>query len=214
MILREKILLGLCGVAALGAGAYYVPSLLEADAKAASERKAADYKALFEGVQNSLKRGELTDREERILNTAASRWSSSPLRANPLPPPPVIIVPENSGIKDGEKVLVLIPVPQYIGYIKIGNHEVAIIDGVDYRAGDLLQGGAFKLIQILPDRIKVIRRGAASPIDVFLGKPDTSDEPEPETPEDFFSTPIDTSVTPEVPNLVPNINNNSPTNEN
>lgn len=212
MILREKILLGLCGVAALGAGAYYVPSLLEADAKAASERKATDYKALFEGVQNSLKRGELTNREERILNTAASRWSSSPLRTSPLPPP--IEEDEKPDESKGDEVVILIPVPQYIGYIKIGNHEVAIIDGVDYRAGDFLVEGEFKLVQILPDRIKVIRRGTASPIDVFLGKPNTSDGPEPETPEDFFSTPIDTSVTPEVPDLVPNTNNNSPTNEN
>ena len=106
MILREKILLTLCGVAAIGAGAYYVPSLLEADAKA-SERKKTDYSSLFESVQNSLKRGELTNREERILNTAASRWSSSPLRTNPLPPPRKEDEKEDE-IEGGEVVILIL----------------------------------------------------------------------------------------------------------
>lgn len=212
MILREKILLGLCGVTALGAGIYYVPDLLESDVKPVS-KAATDYTSLFDSVQTSLRRGELTNREERILNTAASQWTSSPIRVLPLPPPPEKPVEEDTSTDEPK---IQIPFPQYIGYIRIGTHEVAIIDGVDYRAGDLIQGGEFKLFQILPDRIKVIRRGTASAVDVFLEKPKTNEDLEFEatSPKDFSPVSSDTSTTPEVPGFIPNLNNNSPSNEN
>lgn len=165
MILREKILLGLCAAAAIGAGVSYAPALLNPKI-AGADRKPTDFGALVTEVQASLDEGKLTDREELVLTAAATQWLGNPLRERPL----IITEPEEEP-KEVESPVYVAPLPKYTGFIKIGTKVIAIIDGLDYRPGDIIQGGEFKLFQIYPDSIKVIRRGALDAVDVLLEKP-------------------------------------------
>ena len=161
MTLREKIILGLAATAVMCAALYYASGL--SSPTAASPKLArTDFSALITSVQASVAQGELTEREEHVLVGATSQWLRSPLREQPLVMPD--IEPEES--LPGPSAL-----PQYVGYIDIGSQPIAIIDGYDYRAGEAIQGGEFKLSRIYSDHIELLRRGATDPVEVPLEKP-------------------------------------------
>ena len=153
MTLREKVILSLAATAAIGAGLFYASALFS-PAAASPALVRTDYSALIATVQVSLKQGELTDREERVLAAATTPWLRNPLRARPL-------VTQNSESS---------PLPKYIGFINTGSQPIAIIDGLDYRPGEAILGGEFQLFQIYPDHIELLRSGATDPVDVSLEK--------------------------------------------
>ncbi len=164
MILREKILLGLVGVAAVGAGVVYAPALFNPSVEA-STRASIDFPTLISKVQLSLKEGESTDREKQILAAVSTKWLSNPLRSRPL------VIEEQPEPVDAPPAEYLTPLPEYIGFLNIGEHVIAIINGQDYRPGETIEGGEFQLMKILPDHIKLLRRGASDPVNVPLEKP-------------------------------------------
>jgi hypothetical protein len=160
MTLREKVILGLVATAAIGGGLYYASPLSSPTASSAALVR-TDFSALIARVQVSLNQGELTDREERVLAAATTKWLRNPLRERPL----LTQKSESPSLPQ-----YIAPLPQYVGYIKIGPQPIAIIDGHDYRTGEAIQGGEFQLSQIYPDHIELLRRGATDPVDVPLEK--------------------------------------------
>ncbi len=169
MILREKILLGLVGVTAVGAAIVYLPALLGSP-EAKTKRVPVDFPALVNKVQLNLKKGEPTSREKRVLGAATTGWLRNPLRQGPL----VVDVPVTPLAPPPEYVA---PLPEYIGYLNIGTQVIAIIDGQDYRLGETLKGGEFRLSKIYPHRIELLRRGATDPVNVLLQKPHVTGKP-------------------------------------
>jgi hypothetical protein len=156
MTFREKSILGLTATAAIGAGLYFAFGL--GSPAASPERVRPDFSALIATVQASIRQGELTDREERVLAAATTQWLRNPLRERPL-------LKQDSASS---------PLPKYIGFVDVGSQPIAIIDGRDYRAGEAIQGGEFQLSQIHPDHIELLRRGATDPVDVPLEKAKTA----------------------------------------
>jgi len=43
--------------------------------------------------------------------------------------------------------------PRYSGYVELGSGRLAIVDGFEYQAGDTLEGGGYKVISIVPERV-------------------------------------------------------------
>jgi len=157
MTLREKVILGFAATAAIGAGLYYA-SASSSPTVASAESVRTDFSALIAKVQVSLKQGELTNREEDVLAAATTQWLRNPLRSRPL-------------LTQNRESSLATPLPKYIGFINTGSEPIAIIDGYDYRPGEAIQGGEFKLAQIYPGYIELLRRGATDPVDVPLEKP-------------------------------------------
>ncbi|BCX46858.1 hypothetical protein HAHE_07660 [Haloferula helveola] len=153
MTSREKVLLGIVAVAAIGAGVYFVSGAASPVADSPPPAR-PDLTALIASVQVNLKKGQLTDREERILAAAATPWARNPLRDRPL--------------AARKREVESTQLPQYTGFINIGSQPIAIIDGRDYRAGEMIEGGEFQLSEIHSDHVKLIRRGATDPVDVPL----------------------------------------------
>ena len=149
-------MLGLVGVAALGAGLNYAFESFASPDKTA-KRVRADYSNLMTTVQVNLQKGELTGREVRVLETATAEWIRNPLREELLTPKISTPKPQS-------------PLPNYIGYINTGSKVIAIIDGNDYRPGEPLLGGEFQLLNIYPDHIELLRQGSADPVKVPLEK--------------------------------------------
>lgn len=156
MTSREKVLLSLCATAAVGAGIYYATGLLNSS-KEAVEVKAKDYTPLITLVQVDLKKGELTNREKNVVTAATNRWLRNPLRSQPL-------VVEKQITETRQ-------LPKYTGFIDIGDRPIAIIDGTDYRVGETLQGGEFKLTSITPGHVELLLNGAKESITIPLEKP-------------------------------------------
>ena len=170
MILREKILLGLVGVAAIGAGIMYVPALINPPA-AKSKREPVDFPTLRTKVQLNLKEGESTDREERVLAAATTKWLRNPLGERPLTIDPTV-EPTTAPPK------YVIPLPKYVGFLSSGNKLIAIIDGHNYSIGDAIEGGEFTLSQIHAEYVQLLRRGANDPVNVPLEKPQSAELPQ------------------------------------
>ena len=131
MTTREKVLLSLCGVAAIGGGIYLTASLNSRAKKDVPAAGPKDYTGLITKVQVGIKTGQLTARENGVLQAASTPWLRNPLRSTPL-----------EAIKPEEESKVVLP--KYVGYINIADRPIAIIEGVDYRVGDILDGGIFK----------------------------------------------------------------------
>lgn len=152
MTFREKVLLSLSATAAIGGGLYYGFGALNPSDSAPQVNK-KDFTALITQVRVNLDQGKLTNREKRVLAAATTRWLNNPLRERPL----------LTRIKEDEP-----PLPTYTGFIEIGSRPIAIIDGRDYRAGEAIKGGEFKLSEVFADHVEILRHGATETIKVPL----------------------------------------------
>ena len=43
--------------------------------------------------------------------------------------------------------------PRYTGYVELGSGRLAVVDGIEYQAGDTLEGGGYKVAAIQPDKL-------------------------------------------------------------
>ena len=56
----------------------------------------------------------------------------------------------------------------YSGYIKVGNKDLAIINGVEYAAGDPLEIGGYVLKKIYPGKVLIVNEKSGAKFDVPL----------------------------------------------
>lgn len=162
MILREKILLGVVGVAATAAAIYHLSTTLGSEDELAP-RKVIDYASLTGKVQASLSEGKFTWIEESISKAV---WTE--LERDPLKPKPLVIdrkSDDGNQSAEGED-----PLPKYLGFIEVGTTTIAIIDGEDYRPKEMLEGDEYFLAGIWPDHVMLIRQGSVDPIKIPIEK--------------------------------------------
>jgi hypothetical protein len=164
MTRREQVILGLTATAALGAGGYLAIKKLSPPASGPPTIP-IDFNTLITSVQVKLKQGELTEREERILVAATTPWLRDPLR-------------ERQVETRAPTEAITINLPRYIGYLNVGSKAIAIIDGDDYRVGEMIEGGLFQLTRIDPEHIELTRPGDTDPIKVPLEQVQTTESPE------------------------------------
>lgn len=139
MTLRERILVGLAAAAALGAVIYLA---LPAPQSAVGEEGSA-MDGMLDVMNMELHELDFTEREERILTLM-----NEPLDASVLRRPP------ERRQEGGESEVVL---PRYTGYARIGERELGIVDGREYREGETLRGRSLRVISL--DMEKVILAG-------------------------------------------------------
>lgn len=161
MTSREKILLSFCAAAAIGGGAYYTYS---SSNKALAEKKTGvapsqDFTGLITKIQVDLQAGELTRNEKDILAAAATQSFRNPLRSAPL-----VVQIQNETDPESRNL------PKYIGYINIGDRPIAIIEGEDYRVGEIIKGDEFKLTSISPKYVELLLNGSNETIKIPLEK--------------------------------------------
>ncbi|MGC6459141.1 MAG: hypothetical protein ACON4R_12345 [Akkermansiaceae bacterium] len=153
MTSREKILLGLCAVGAVGVALFYGIDILEV--KRQSSIKPKDYSSVITQAQLSLKTGQLTAYEQATLKAAGANWPR-----NPMGQKVVKVEVKNDRIK----------CPPYTGFVQVGEVRSAIIGGDDYRVGQIIKGGEFRLITISPSSIEVLLNGANETLEVPIEK--------------------------------------------
>ncbi|MGC6425367.1 MAG: hypothetical protein ACON5H_00030 [Akkermansiaceae bacterium] len=153
MTSREKLLLGLCAVGAVGAALFYGVGILKMERQSSIKQK--DYSSLITQAQLGLKTGQLTAYEQATLKAASSNWPR-----NPMGQKVVKVEVEDDGIK----------CPPYTGFLQVGEVTSAIIGGNDYRVGQIIKGGEFRLIAISPDSIEILLNGANETLQVPIEK--------------------------------------------
>lgn len=105
----------------------------------------AQLDAFVSRMNQDVKEGELSISDHYILRRESKKWHDIFHRTEPKPP------------EVAQNVVIL---PEYSGYLKIGERYFAVIGGDEYEAGDFLQNGLFEIVEISP--VNVVLESAES----------------------------------------------------
>lgn len=134
---RERILLGgMAAAVVVAAVIMFWPAGNQPSPEMTPARLAESQKAAEAQVQ-ALEKIKLQDREIHTIKNAQLPWPGSPFAPKP---------PEPESQVDRTKF-------QYTGYIKLGERNLAVINGREYQVGESLDTGGFELVEITAEAV-------------------------------------------------------------
>ncbi len=141
MTKRERNLLILMAVAVLAAGIFVLVDRFPAFNGSSVSGPAVsleDVNKLVDDIEKSRKESAPDEVESLIVSAAARPWKADGFYEGSL----------QFGPKAREK-----GIPSYTGYIELGSEKLAILNGIEYMAGDLIEGGRYRVVDIEPDHV-------------------------------------------------------------
>lgn len=120
---RERIMLGGMGAAILAAAVYLLWPSSTPPSPEMTPQKLADSKKAAESQLQALERIQLSPREIHTVTSAQEPWPRDPLAPKP---------PEPEAQVDRDKF-------HYTGFVKVGDHSLAVINGREYQVGEQLE---------------------------------------------------------------------------
>jgi hypothetical protein len=146
MTQREKIIVGIM-VLTVGYGAI---ELLLPRAKTGTAAPAAQssesLNAFITKVADASK-GASAESSALIIQKAEAGWKQDPFLVIRKPPPPPVDAPSP---KETARAITNLA---YSGFLEIGPKRLAIINGMEYEAGDRVNPGGFSIKTILPSKV-------------------------------------------------------------
>ena len=142
---REKIIVGIM-VLTVGYGA--IELLLpraRGGAAAPAVQSTESLSAFISKVADAAK-GAASESSAFIIKKAEADWKQDPLMVIRKAPPPA----ETRAPKETARA---VPNMAYSGFLEIGPKRLAIINGMEYEAGDRVNPGAFSIKTILPNKV-------------------------------------------------------------
>ncbi|MCC5833538.1 MAG: hypothetical protein JJU20_02285 [Opitutales bacterium] len=144
---REKVILGICGAAVAWAAVVELPEIL-------FPSEHSDNRSVPTDVVNELRTvvqaGQLTNLDRHMLNLVSEIGHSS---QNPfVSPEEYREIRERAGSRRTAEAL-----PKYVGFFRIADLVFAIIDGVEYRVGEELNGADYRVVEIQHDQVQLVR---------------------------------------------------------
>lgn len=138
MTKREKVILAITGVVAvLGLG-----SLFTGDSKPRQNNTPAQAKMALDRVDTLIKSAEAAMPTPHDLTMQAA--VSAPWRFGAV---------YDKSLDAKAKAVRPTSLPRYTGYVELGSGRLAVVDGIEYQAGDTLEGGGYKVLSITPDKV-------------------------------------------------------------
>ena len=138
MTKREKIILALTGmVVVVGLG-----SLFTGGSAPKQAPQQAQVNALFSRVDGLVKTAQAalpTAHDLGMQAAVATPWPAGGLYEQSL-------MPKGPAVKPAT-------LPKYTGYVELGSGRLAVVDGIEYQAGDTLEGGGYKVLSITPEKL-------------------------------------------------------------
>jgi hypothetical protein len=141
---REKIILSAMLVALLFAAYSFLSTSSSQKTDVASEKELASVKALTTQIAEDLKKDSLTDTDKCILGRAEAEWATDPFlekRLTSTPEP----ARGAGGAQTGDFI--------YSGYLEAGKKRLAVINGMEYQAGEQLEAGGYIVKSIDPEKV-------------------------------------------------------------
>jgi hypothetical protein len=152
---REKVLIALM-IIAIGYGAFEF--LYEPSTKAPVVTKGVnldEVAQLSTTVSQSVQKADLEEKERFILEAAAAPWARNPFYVWP-PPREEDMIPEEDRLT--EEAMELRQAITYSGYLEMGAKRMAVINGMEYQVGEMLQGREFIVMAITPDEVTLLSK--------------------------------------------------------
>lgn len=157
---REKILLALMGLALVVGLAVYFGSGAAKKGPAGPERTAAGIAEQAGAIAKGVEAYRVSDRDAQIIAIMAKPWKAGAFSDRSM------------DFKAAAEEVQRPQMPRFTGYVELGKHRLAVIDGLEYQEGDELEGGAFVVAEIHQDH--VILKGVARNNRVRLAYEDPS----------------------------------------
>ena len=92
----------------------------------------------------------LSKNQAYVLQKAEAKWKRDPL---------IQIEPKTSEEEEDNRQPVLTSKIMYTGFLRMGDKRLAIINGMEYEAGDSLEPGGFIIRSISPSRVVIAPPG-------------------------------------------------------
>ena len=134
MTRREKFLLAAVGVLAV-VGLWVA---LDRPSRPVAKAPQAEDGSKAVALLRTIKDTDLGPADRVLLASIGSNWRLSNFYDKPL---------------GGREVARQAALPHYTGYVELGSGKLAVVDGMEYQAGDSLDGGGYKVISIAPDQV-------------------------------------------------------------
>lgn len=110
---------------------------------------------------SELTRKGLSDADMYVIDKIATKWTKDPLLTT-VSTLDVSRDPEEPFANGGPSGL------NYSGFLQMGKSHMAIINGVEYEAGDVLISGDYTIRSISPLQVVLIKRGARTTVTIPL----------------------------------------------
>jgi hypothetical protein len=149
MAKREKVLIVLM-VAAIGFGAFEI--FIRPAVKApVQERNMGREEAtkLSTTISQTIQKSELVEVERYFLQAAVSEWVKDPFYVWPEPRYTDMAPGKETTEKPGESAKSFV----YSGYLEMGRTRIAVLNGIEYLAGEITQDEEFLVLNITPERV-------------------------------------------------------------
>lgn len=145
---REKIIVGLAVLAvAYGAVELFLPRVASAPPKLAQTNEGL---TAFIAKVAEFAKPVAGNAGAAILEKAEAEWRQNPFLKIQKPPPPPEPVSEKKAQEKGTARLA------YSGYLDMGGRRLAIINGLEYEAGDKVEPGGLTIKSILPNKVIMV----------------------------------------------------------
>lgn len=147
---REKIIVGLA-VLAVGWGAWELGFAPRpgGDSLARTTGGLQSLESFIAKVAEATNKEDLSDTDAYIIRLAESEWAQDPM----------VVIAENRPARPAKPVEQRETLPRvdlvYTGYLKMGDRQLAIVNGAEYEAGDVLEPGALLIRRVYPDKLEV-----------------------------------------------------------
>jgi hypothetical protein len=146
---REKILIALMLLAAIyGIYAWFLSSPQQA-ATLNDDNEQKGLNAFIINVVQKATTG-LSKNQAYVLQKAGAKWKRDPL---------IQIEPKTSGQDENSQQSVLTSKIMYTGFLRMGDKRLAIINGMEYEVGEILEPGGFTIRSISPSRVVIAPPG-------------------------------------------------------
>jgi hypothetical protein len=145
---REKILVGLMSLAVLYGIFVWFPSLQQPTDNLNDDSKKKKLNAFIIKVVDKTTNG-LSKTQAYVLQKAEAKWNQDPLIQ--IEPKPIV---EEDNQQPVLKTKLL-----YTGFLRMGDKRLAIINGMEYETGDILEPGGLMVRSISPSRVIIAPPG-------------------------------------------------------
>ena len=145
MTKREKIIVGIM-VLTVGYGAIELLLPRAKTGTGSPAPQAAESLSVFISKVADAAKSAASESSALIIQKAEAAWKQDPFMVIRKAPPPA----ESRSPKEAARAM---PNLVFSGFVEIGSKRLAIINGMEYEAGDRVSPGAFSIKTILPNKV-------------------------------------------------------------
>lgn len=126
-------------------------------------KKTAELEAFMADVTTKITKGSLPSADVYVISRAEAEWTRDPFYEKKAFRDWKMSKETKGGIDSASE-----PGFIYSGYLKLDKKEMAIINGVEYKAGNNLEIEGYVLEAISPDRVVIVNKKSRSRVEVPL----------------------------------------------